>query len=63
METKQEQERYWYEQLQATLNANCPITSKLEHIMKTRQIRESNKTEINMKYREIKSVMCSCGGK
>ena len=28
-------ERYWCERLQATLNVNCPITSKMEHIINT----------------------------
>ncbi len=56
-------ERYWFEQLQATLNTYRPIISKEEADIRLKTYKEDNKEVHNQKRREKELVMCGCGGR
>ncbi len=56
-------ERYWFEQLQATLNTYRPIVSKEEAEIRLKDYKENNREVHNEKRREKEPVICGCGGR
>ena len=56
-------ERYWFEQLQATLNTYRPIISKEEAEIHHKDYWNNNKEVHNQKRREKEPVICGCGGR
>jgi hypothetical protein len=65
-------ERYWFEQLNATLNSEVPNRTDAELLKYKKDHYEANKDEIKIKHKEYrathqdainKKCVCQCGGK
>jgi hypothetical protein len=56
-------ERYWFEQLQATLNTYTPIITKEEDIQRRKELNDKNRAVYNQNRRDKEVIMCGCGGR
>ena len=56
-------ERYWFEQLQATLNSYTPITTKEENIQRRNECVDKNRVVYNQHRKDKEVTICGCGGR